>query len=192
MIRSMRRCPNLLALSTAVVLVGAAAAGRLTPAALYRALLTRPIPASSLPPGFSPPVGAEKDAASPNSKLHRSVGVVRVFLNGGQDGGVQYDAGAYYVVFPSRQEAIADYRAEPVAGRAGAPKSFPTPARVLRSSLPNGGMRYTGVEYVDGNVRVFAFVLSTGENRLPRDALARALGLGRFALEHLERVRSGG
>jgi hypothetical protein len=112
--------------------------------------------------------------------------VVRIFLNGGADGGVAYQAGAYYDVFPNRQDALADYQAEASAGQTAAPKSFPTPARTVNTSLPNGGIRYVGVEFVDRNVRAFAYVTNTGDNPLPRDALARALSLGTFMLHHLE------
>jgi hypothetical protein len=164
------------------------AAGRRPPTALYKALLAAPIPASKLPPGFSPPAGAQRAAASPESIAHHAVGVVQIFLNGGADDGVPYGAGAYYDVFPSRNDALADYRAEPGAGQAGRPRSFPTPARIVNASLPNGGIRYLGVEFVDQNVRVFAYVANTGENPLPRTALTRALSLGRFALTHLEHV----
>jgi hypothetical protein len=45
------------------------------------------------------------------------------------------------------------------------------------------------VEYVDQNVRVFAYVMASGESPLPRDAVARVLSLGTFTLTHLERVR---
>jgi hypothetical protein len=188
-----RWCLNLLlAFSATAVFVPAGSAGHVTPTALYRALLATPIPASSLPTGFSPPVGAQKASASHDSKVHHAVGVVQIFLNGGADDGVSYDAGVYYDVFPNRQDAIADYRAEPSAGQAGTPKSFPTPARIVNTALPNGGLRYVGVEYVDRNVSVFAYVANTGENPLPGDALPRALSLGRFTLKHLERVRGTG
>jgi hypothetical protein len=120
------------------------------------------------------------------------VGVVRIFLNGGMDHGVVYFAGAYYNVFPNRQDAMAAYRADPSAGQAGTPKSFPAPARIVNASLPNGGARYVGVEYVDQNVGVFAYVMNSGDNPLPRDAVAKALSLGTFTLMHLERVRGKG
>jgi len=160
----------------------------MTPTALYGALLTTPIAGSSLPPGFAPPVSAQKAAASPGSKAHHAVGAIRIYLNGGVDRGVGYAAGAYYVVFPSHQDALASYRAEHGSGLIGTPKSFPTPARIVKTSLPNGGIRYEGVEYVDRNVRVFAYVTNMGENPLPRNALAKALSLGAFTLRHLERV----
>jgi hypothetical protein len=118
--------------------------------------------------------------------------VVRIFLNGGMDNGVVYFAGAFYAVFPNRQDALGDYQAEPSAGPAGTPKSFPAPARIVNTSLPNGGTRYVGVEYVDQNVRVFAYVMASGESPLPRDAVAKALSLGTFTLTHLERVRGKG
>jgi hypothetical protein len=70
--------------------------------------------------------------------------------------------------------------------------SFPTPARILNTSLPNGGTKYISVESVDRNVRVFAYVTARGENPLPRDALPRVLSLGTFTLKHLERVRDTG
>jgi hypothetical protein len=191
--RVVRRRPNLLlALGATAVLVPTGSAGHATPAALYSALLATPIPGSSLPAGFSPPVGALKAHPSPNSKLHHVVGVVQVFLNGGADGGVGYGAGADYAVFPNRQDAVAAYRAERTAGEAGTPKSFPTPARILKTSWPNGGTKYIAVEYVDRNVRVFAYVLASGANPLPRDALPRVLDLGTFTLKHLERVRGTG
>jgi hypothetical protein len=159
------------------------------PTALYQALLTTPIAGSSLPSGFAPPVGAQKVAASPESKAHHVVGAIKVFLNGGADRGVAYFAGAYYVVFRTRADALAAYRAEHGIGPIGVPKSFPSPARIVRGSLPNGGIRYEGVEYVDQNVRVFEYITNAGENPLPRDALAKALSLGVFTLKHLERVR---
>jgi hypothetical protein len=164
----------------------------MTPTALYRALLTTPMTASALPSGFAAPVGAQKVAASPGSKAHHAIGVIRIFLNGGADRGIPYDAGAYYDVFPTNADALADYRAEPGTGQVGTPKSFPAPARIVRTSLPNSGIRYEGVEYVDENVRVFAYVTNTADNPLPRDALAKALSLGAFTRTHLERVRSQG
>src|SRR6516162_3346800 len=109
----MRRYRVLLAaLVATVVLVPSGSAARLTPTALYRALLTTPIAGSSLPSGFAPPVGAQKVAASPESRAHNVVGAIKVFLNGGVDRGVPYFAGAYYVVFRSREDALAAYRAE--------------------------------------------------------------------------------
>jgi hypothetical protein len=164
----------------------------MTPAALYQALLATPIPASSLPAGFAPPVGAQKASASFDSQPHHVVGVVQIFLNGGADAGVGYGAGAYYDVFPNRQDAVADYREEPSAGQAVAPKSFPAPARILNTSMPNGGTKYIALEYVDRNVRVIAYVVARGENPLPRDAQRRVLTLGTFTLRHLERVRGAG
>jgi hypothetical protein len=164
----------------------------MTPAALYRALLTTPIAGSSLPSGFAPPVSAQKAPASPESQAHHAVGVIRIFLNGGADRGVPYFAGAYYVVFPSRRDALAEYEAERGNGLVGAAKSFPAPARIVKGSLPNGGIRYEGVEFVDQDVRVFAYVTNSGENPLPRDALEKALRLGAFMRTHLERIRSRG
>jgi hypothetical protein len=187
-----RRYLGLLVVLASAVFVAIGSAGRLTPSALYRALLAAPVPASSLPSGFAPPAGAEKTAASPDSEAHHAVGVVKIFLNGGADNGVVYFAGAYYVVFPNRQDAVAAYRAEPTAGREATPKSFPAPARIVNTSFPNGGARYVGVEYVDQNVRVFAYVINSGENPLPRDAVALALSLGEFTLTHLARVRDEG
>jgi hypothetical protein len=116
------------------------------------------------------------------------VGVVQIFLNGGADGGVAYGAGAYYDVFPNRQDAVAAYRAEPTSGQTGTPKSFPSPARVLNTSLPNGGTKYIAVEYVDRNVGVFAYVTARGASPLPRDAVPRVLSLGTFTLKHLEHI----
>jgi hypothetical protein len=125
-------------------------------------------------------------------ETHHVVGVVRIFLNGGIDNGVLYFAGAFYDVFPSRRDALAAYRAESSTGQARTPKSFPAPARIVDASLPNGGARYVGVEYVDQNVSVFAYVMNSGENPLPRHAVAKALSLGTFTLTHLERVRGNG
>jgi hypothetical protein len=186
----MRRWVNLLlALSASAAFVPAASADHVTPTALYQALLATPISAASLPSGFSPPVGAQKAAVPPQEKRHHAVGIVRIFLTGGLDGGVAYGAGAYYDVFPNHQDAVADYRAGPSGGQAGTPRSFPTPARIVNSSLPNGGTKFIAVEYVDGNVSVFAYLEAVGENPLPRHALPRVLTLGRFTLNHLERVR---
>jgi hypothetical protein len=175
---------------TGTVFVASGSGGHATPSALYQALITAAIPASSLPPGFSPPVGAQRSAASPSSKAHHVVGVVQVFLNGGAYRGVPYAAGAYYEVFRSRQDALADYKAEPGTARAVALKSFPSPARSVNTSLPNGGIRYLGVEFVDRNVRVFSYVTNRGESPLPQNALALALSLGKVMLKHLEQVRS--
>jgi hypothetical protein len=192
--RVVRRCAILLlALWAATgVFVTSGSGGQVTPTALYRALLATSIPGSSLPAGFSPPVGALKVPSSPDSKLHHVVGVVQIFLNGGADGGVAYGAGAYYKVFPTRQDAVAAYRAEPSAGQAGTPKSFPTPARILNTSLPNGGTKYIAVEYVDRNVSVFVYVTARGANPLPRDALQRVISLATFTLKHLERMSGTG
>jgi hypothetical protein len=189
----MRRYRDLVAaVVVSAVFVPSGAAARMTPTALYRALLTTPIAGSSVPAGFAPPVSAQKYAASPDSKAHHAIGVIRIFLNGGADRGVPYFAGAYYAVYPSRRDALASYEAERAASLVGAAKSFPTPARIVKGALPNGGVRYEAVEYVDQNVRVFAYVTNSGENPLPRDALARALSLGAFTRTHLERVRSRG
>ena len=186
----MRRYGDIAAvLFATAVFVSSGSAARLTPTALYQALLATPIAGSSLPSGFAPPVGAQKVAASPESRAHNVVGAIKVFLNGGVDRGVAYFAGAYYVVFRSREDALAAYRAEHGIGLIGTARSFPSPARIVKGSLPNGGIRYEGVEYVDQNVRVFAYVTDSGENPLPRDALALARGLGRFTLQHLEGVR---
>ena len=174
------------------VLVASGAGGPTTPIALYRALITAPIPPSSFPSGFSPPVGAQKIAASPDSTGHHVVGVVQIFLNGGAYRGVAYAAGAYFDVFPNRQDALADYRAEPGASRAVSLTSFPSPARSVTSSLPNGGIRYLGVEFVDRNVKVFSYVTNRGENPLPRNALALAVSLGKAMLKHIEHVRGPG
>ena len=182
----------MLALWAGAVSVPAGFASHATPTALYRALLTTPISGSSLPAGFAPPVGALKIPPSPDSKLHHVVGVVQIFLNGGADGGVAYGAGAYYEVFPNRQDAVAAYRGEPTRGQPSTPKSFPTPARILNTSLPNGGTKYIALEYVDRNVRVIAYVVARGENPLPGDAAPRVLSLGTFTLKHLERVRGTG
>jgi hypothetical protein len=182
------RANALLALAVSGALVASASGGHLKPAALYRALLVSPLPASSLPAGFAPPVSAQKVADSPNSRAHRAVGVVQVFLNGGSYRGVAYSAGGYYDVFPTSKDALADYRAERGAARVEPLKSLPGPARSVISSLPNGGMRYLGVELVHQNVRVFAYVANRGENPLPEDALALATSLDRAMLKHLEKV----
>jgi hypothetical protein len=186
----MRRCLILLlALSAVAEFVPAASAGHVTPSALYHALLATRIPAASLPAGFSPPAGAQKAAVPAQEKRHHAVGIVRIFLNGGLDGGVGYGAGAYYDVFPSHEDAVADFRAGPSGGQAGTPRSFPAPARIVNSSLPNGGTKFIAVEYVDGNVSVFAYLEAVGANPRPRHALPRVLTLGMFTLNHLERVR---
>jgi hypothetical protein len=187
------RWVNLLAATGAgAAVVASGSPGQITPAALYRDLIVTPIPASSLPPGFSPPVGPLKVAASPYSKTHHTIGAVQVFLNGGAYRGVAYSAGAYYDVFPTRQDALADYRGEHGAVRTGSLRSLPSPARSVRGSLPNGGVRFLGVEFVDGSVRVIAYVTNRGENPLPRNALALAFSLGKVMQKHLEHVRATG
>jgi len=191
--RVVRRCANfLVAIGASVVFVVSGSAGHMTPVALYRGLLVAPIAASSLPAGFSPPVGSQKVAASPDSKAHHALGAVQIFLNGGAYRGVSYAAGAFYGVFPNRQDALADYRGERGAARTVSLRSLPSPARSVTGSLPNGGIRYLGVEFVDGNVRVFAYVTNRGENPLPRNALALAFSLGKVMQKHLEHVRGTG
>jgi hypothetical protein len=182
----------LAATGVSVGLVASGSAGQRTPVELYQALLVAPIPASSLPPGFAPPVGPQEVAASPEAKAHHGVGAVQVFLNGGAYRGVAYAAGAYYDVFPNRQDALADYRGEHGATRTASLRSLPGPARSVLGSLPNGGIRYLGVEFVDGSVRVMAYVTNRGENPLPRNALALALSLGEVMQKHLEHVRGTG
>jgi hypothetical protein len=95
-------------------------------------------------------------------------------------------------VFPNRQDALADFQAETGAARVVSLGSFPRPARSVSGSLPNGGIRYLGVEFVDRNVRVFSYVTNRGENPLPRNALALARSLARVMLKHLEHVRGTG
>jgi hypothetical protein len=174
----------LLAITAAVVCVPAASASS-DPAALFKALLSTPIRAASLPAGFDAPK-IIRIPPSDNSKRHHAVGTVDVIFGTGDYATLVYD------VFPTRADAVADYRASkghPGDTTAAAPSSFPRPSKIVSGSILLNGRTsgISGVEFVDGNVIVLAATTSPASAH--HGDVPGAIALARFALKHLAALR---
>lgn len=161
-----------------LVVVGAlgltgSAAATLSPAALVRALKTTPyISIGSFKSTIEP------FPASANSKAHHSVGQVQIVF-----------ASVYlilYVVFPTHQDAVADFKAVrgvPTATVTPAPSFFPKPSR----ETTIGGDQAAAIEWVDGNVLVLASTLDA-EALQPGELINATTLIATSAWAHLHAV----
>jgi hypothetical protein len=170
----------------ATVVAAAPAAASPEPAALARALLKTPIRTAEFPVGLDTP-RIMRIPLSENSKRHHAVGTVDVIFGTGDY------ASLVYAVFPTRVDAIADYRAttgHPGDTTAAAPDSFPKPSKIVSGSLVLNGQTagISGVEFVDGNVIVLA--ATTSITNAHRGNIPGAIALARFGLRHLAAIRS--
>src|SRR5689334_1144839 len=160
-----------------------AAAGGVDPAALARALAKSPINAADLPAGLVTP-RVLRIPLSDNSKRHHAAGTIDVVF--GEAASIVYD------VFPTRADAVADYRAaegHPGDTTATAPASFPKPSKIVSGTivLPSGKAGISGVEFVAGNVVVLVATTSATSTR--HGDVPKAIALARYALRHLAAVR---
>jgi hypothetical protein len=178
---------TLLGLAVVIVVSTASAQSSLRPSgkSIYCALLTTPIRAGSLPANFySAKVNFMKP--SKRAKSHHAVGEVEVDIDGGDD------AAIFYVVFPTRADAVADWKDTDWSGvktRRPAPQ-FPQPAVILNGpfTVKDAAGKtvtygYTGVASVPGGVIVSTVTRSTKSK--VRGDVPGAIALERFALRHL-------
>jgi hypothetical protein len=178
----------LIAVASVVVTLAPAAGSRAAtdPAALVRALVTTPIRTASLPAGLETP-RILRIPPSDNSKQHHAVGTVDVIFGSGEYASLVYD------IFPTRADAVADYRASrghPGDTTAAAPDSFPKPSKIVSGSIVLNGRAagISAVEFVDGNVIVLAAATSTISTH--HGDIPGAVALARFGVRHLGAVRS--
>jgi hypothetical protein len=169
-----------------------AAAPRVPPKALYARLLVTPIPTSQLPSGFySASIGVSKP--SNTAKSNHAVGEVEIDLNGG-------DAAIIYLIFPTRADALKDWKdADPthkkgVKTKLPAP-GFPHPALIVNGSITGNnafGKKVTNgfsiLGFTAGNV-ITSAVTSSTTNTNSGD-LPATISLGKFALRHLRAVEA--
>jgi hypothetical protein len=162
-----------------------------SPHALYRALLTTPIPPSQLPSGYhSARVGVS--SLSNNAKAHHVVGEVEVDIDS--------DAVIVYEVFRTRADAIADWNAARPAlkkkskSQVAAPPRFPWPAIIANSTITGKNLLgqtvkngVTALNFTSRNVIVQAGTIST--TNVDSGDIPGAVRLGDFALKHLDALR---
>lgn len=178
-----------------VAVVGAAAASGSgpSPQTLYQRLLTTPISDAALPSAYS---GAKTGVYSVSStgKKHHEIGGVEIDLNDG-------DAVIIYMVFPTRADAVGDWKDANLKKHAktsvSAPADFPWPAlianmsvkgkNVFGQSVTNG---VTDLAFTSKNVIVQALTLST-DNKDSGDVVG-SIKLGHYALKHLQALRAHG
>ena len=191
----MRATVRVLAAAAVLATIGAtalAAAATPSPQQIYQRLLTTPISDSALPSGFS---GAKTDVLHLSSTFkkhhHHAVGGVAIDLNYG-------NAEILYFVFPTRADAVADWRDANLKKQAkttvSAPADFPWPALIANMSVKtwsNVGTTATNGEteaaMTSKNVIVQAFTLST-HNTDSGDVVG-SIRLARYALKHLQALR---
>jgi hypothetical protein len=192
----MRRLVTILlaAGATGLVCVAVAMAGHSTtppsPQTLYQRLLTSSIPDSALPSAYSSSsTGVSKP--SDNAKRHHVVGEVEIDIDDG-------DAGIVYMVFPTRADAVADWKDANLRAHAkstlNAPSSFPWPALIANQSVTgknafgktvtNG---VTALAFTSQNVIVEA--VTTSVDNTESGDIPGAITLGRYALAHLQALR---
>jgi hypothetical protein len=195
------RAVTTLALVTAISSFAAAStafAGGPTAAAVYRALLTTPIPAAQMPEDFNS-ASVASTALSNNAKRHHAIGEVEFDID--DDVRLTRDnAFITYAVFPSRADAVNDYQQTQPAGkvtsRLAAPGGLPRPAQLLNGSVSgiNGQWKtvmngVTGLEFVDENVVIAVITVSTSNSK--RGDVPGAISLARLALAHLRTLGGG-
>jgi hypothetical protein len=116
-----------------------------------------------------------------NLRRHHAVGAVQLIF------GTSPHSSIVYAVFPSRADAIADFRAAPGSPgdvREAAPASLPRPSWLV----DNPSVGISGVSYVDKNV----LVLAAAEWAQAKDeAHTRAVRLARLADAHLSVIERG-
>jgi len=178
--------------TTGLVCAVGALAGHaaVSPQNLYQRLLTSSIPDSALPSGYySSTTGISKP--SDNAKRHHVVGEVEINLDNS-------DAVIDYIVFPTRADAVADWKDANMRGHAKstltAPPDFPWPALMINQSITGknvfgkkvtNGVTFLG--FTSKNVIVSAATIST-DNTESGD-IPGTIRLGRYALKHLQALR---
>ena len=162
------------------------------PSSLFRALLTTGIPASSLPRGFSS-ARIVSTSTGGKAKRYHVLGALLIFVkvaNGAAE--------VVYGVFPTAGDAVDAALPFPslptkTSIRRPLPSSLPGPGEITIEPVTERLLGkqvttwFTGVEFVDGNVVVYARVgmaSSTAHGDIPS-----ATRLAQFALEHLRAVR---
>lgn len=190
----MRRIRKLLLLAVGVVFAGSAQAladGR-SPSSLYRALLTTPIPATSLPRGFSS-ARVVSTSTGGKGKQYHVIGALLIFANVANGG-----AEVIYGVFPTRRDALdaaLPFPALPTktSSRRPLPNSLPGPGEITIEPVSENLLRkrvttwFTGIEFVDGNVLVSVRV-GTASSTATGD-IPSSTRLAQFAHEHLRALR---
>lgn len=181
---------SLLTLTVFAATAGAETAQRSqTPRALYEALLTSSV-SGKLPSGFSTAkIGVSK--LSDRAMKHHGVGGVEIDIDGG-------DAAIIYIVFPTRADAVADWKDVNLKQQAKsvitAPSRFPWPAVIANSSVTGNNVfgkkvtnGVTDLAFTSRNVIVQALTRSV-DNKDSGDIPA-TIRLGDFALKHLNAIR---
>jgi hypothetical protein len=181
-----------LVVAAAVVLAtGAVATAAKSPRTVYTALLTTAIPSGSLPGAFKyddAKIGTSE--ASKRAKSHHVIGEVEIDIGS--------DAVVEYLVFPSRADAVAEWKDANLKGQAKttlpAPPKFPWPAVIANSAITGknvfGKKVKNGVTifaFTSKNVIVEALTIST-DNETSGD-IPGAISLGTYALTHLNALR---
>lgn len=161
-----------------------ARATKISPQALYNALLTTPV--AKLPHGYESPI-VGKHAMSARAKAHHAIGAVEIEADGG-------NVAVFYIVFRTTADAKADFSHASLAGTATAkaPSSIPRPSVVVNTSATgtSGGKNVTfgltDIACVYGNVIIEAATSSTTSAK--HGDVAGAVALELFAIKHLKRL----
>jgi len=185
----------LLSAGFAVLLLGACAfpavAQAPRPQRLYQALLTTAVPEAQLPSGFTSPRTSLYQPSSLATK-HHVVGGVEIDLdaNGG-------DAGIVYLVFATRADAVADWKAADLRKHSKstlpAPAGMPWPALLANRSVT--GKSALGKTVTNGVTEV-AFTwknvigqaLTTSYSNTDSGDIPGAIRLSKFTLSYLKSV----
>jgi len=184
---------TLVAAALTVVLAGAVSAApaqlsrRPSAQAIYRALLTTPVRAGSLPGNF---YSAKVTVGKPSkrAKSHHVVGEVEIDIDSG-------DAAIFYSVFPTRTDAVADWRDADLKGiktTLRAPQ-FHQPAAIYNGSFTGKnafGKKVTNGFTVVGSTpgRVIVSAATTSTESTESGDIPGAIALERFELRHLYRI----
>jgi hypothetical protein len=188
----MRRLVAITLLSAAVLAPCALAHGeKLSPKALYKALLKIPKGETALPNGYeSPTLGPI--APSSMAKSHHVIGdVVIGVAKAGTDG-----ARIFYIVFPTHADALADWR----KGTSSLPKSrrtppsyvpkpaalFDAPAKIKNAAGKTVTVGTTTLAYVTGTIIIEVITSSTSSTK--HGDIAGTIALGQFGASHLASV----
>jgi hypothetical protein len=174
----------------AMPIAGASARPSTAPTALYRALVAQTF-ADGTPTGFPAPrrVGYE---LSDQARRHHAIGGVEFDLG--------RDAAIIYLVYPSRSDALSDWKETDIRSHGTsslrAPSGFPAPSVIINYPIvgkTDSGKTVThGISdlvFTAGNVIVQALTLSP--DRSDRGDVPASIRLGRFALRRLVALRAG-
>jgi hypothetical protein len=190
-----RLCAVLALLSAGFVSPAALAASdadrKLSPKAAYQALIKVPRGKTALPKGYeSPTLGPVPPSST--AKRHHAIGAVAISLTKPGTAGARI----LYLVFPTRADALADWKEASVGippTRLTPPSFLPRPstmfnAAVVAADTPGKTMSFgtTTIAYVTGNFIVEVDTSSTS-NKTQGDILG-TIALAHFAAVHLASV----